>query len=183
MVTQVQLLPLSAFGNTLWIFSKINVYSVQVLWWGWCLVEILKLMLGRDSEDEIWSRYVFELVIWTQPSGPLCLWQCFGFNTPVLFSTNILLRPFMTWHIYFCNTIIKECLTKQIIQEARMKTSLLRQQTTSTSGKDFEPPLLFFRSALLDQFYIHSCSQYWHSFRNSEPLLKRIWKCIQISKP
>ena len=26
-------------------------------------VEILKLMLGRDSEDEIWSRFVFELVI------------------------------------------------------------------------------------------------------------------------
>ena len=34
-------------------------------------------MLCRDSEDEIWSRFVFELVIWTQPSGPLCLWQCF----------------------------------------------------------------------------------------------------------
>ena len=49
----------------------------QVLWRGWCLVEILKLMLGRDSEDEIWSRFVFEPVIWTQPSGPLCLWQCF----------------------------------------------------------------------------------------------------------
>ena len=40
------------------------------------MVEILKLMLGRDSDDEIWSRFVFELVIWTQPSGPLCLWQC-----------------------------------------------------------------------------------------------------------
>ena len=35
----------------------------QVLWRGWCLDEILKLMLGRDSEDEIWSRFVFELVI------------------------------------------------------------------------------------------------------------------------
>ena len=43
-------------------------------------------MLSRDSEDEMWSRFVFELVIWpqevalarwTQPSGPLCLWQCF----------------------------------------------------------------------------------------------------------
>ena len=43
-------------------------------------------MLSRDSEDAIWSRFVFELVIWpkevtlvrwTQPSGPLCLWQCF----------------------------------------------------------------------------------------------------------
>ena len=37
---------------------------------------ILKLMLGQESEDEIWSRFMFELVIWTQPSGPLCLWQC-----------------------------------------------------------------------------------------------------------
>ena len=25
---------------------------------------------------EIWSRFVSELVISTQPSGPLCLWQC-----------------------------------------------------------------------------------------------------------
>ena len=42
-------------------------------------------MLSRDSEDEIWSRFVFELVIWpqevtlvrwTQSSGPSCLWQC-----------------------------------------------------------------------------------------------------------
>ena len=33
-------------------------------------------MACRDSEDEIWSRFVFELVIRTQPSGPLCLWQC-----------------------------------------------------------------------------------------------------------
>ena len=43
-----------------------------------------KLMLGQDSEDEIWTRFVLELVMWpkqvtlvswTQPSGPLCLWQ------------------------------------------------------------------------------------------------------------
>ena len=43
-------------------------------------------MLGRDYEDEIWSRFVQELVIWpkevtqvtrTQSSDPLCLWQCF----------------------------------------------------------------------------------------------------------
>ena len=42
-------------------------------------------MLSRDSEYEMWSRFVFELVIWpqqvtlarrTQPSGTLCLWQC-----------------------------------------------------------------------------------------------------------
>ena len=43
-------------------------------------------MLRRDSEDEMCSRFVPELVIWpqevilarwTQPSGPLCLWQCY----------------------------------------------------------------------------------------------------------
>ena len=35
-------------------------------------------MLSRDSEDKMWSRFVFEKVTlarWTQPSGPLCLWQ------------------------------------------------------------------------------------------------------------
>ena len=38
-------------------------------------------MLSRDSEIVIcsiclWTVYC-DLVIWTQPSGPLCLWQCF----------------------------------------------------------------------------------------------------------
>ena len=51
-------------------------FEAQVLWRGWRSVEILKMVLGRDSEDKIWSRFVFELVIRTQPSGPLCLWQC-----------------------------------------------------------------------------------------------------------
>ena len=38
---------------------------------------ILKLMLNRDSEIVICSRFVnCDLVIRTQPSGPLCLWQC-----------------------------------------------------------------------------------------------------------
>ena len=50
----------------------------------WCLVEILKFMLGRYSEDENRSRFMFVLVMWpkqvtlvswSQPSGPLCLWQ------------------------------------------------------------------------------------------------------------
>ena len=45
-------------------------------------------MLSRDSEDEMWSRFMFELLIWpqevtlarwTQPSGPLCLWQCLSY--------------------------------------------------------------------------------------------------------
>ena len=71
----------------------------------WILDEILKLGLVKilnfkfigdadvwevDTKSRfwrwIWSRFVFELVIWpqevtlirwTQPSGPLCFWQCF----------------------------------------------------------------------------------------------------------
>ena len=47
-------------------------------------------MLGWDSQDEIWSRFVFELLIWTQPSGPLCLWQCLNFSTAPCGIHNIL---------------------------------------------------------------------------------------------
>ena len=52
------------------------------------------LMLSRDSEDEMWSRFMLELLIWlqevtlarwTQPSGPLCLWQCF-LKIPIIHS-------------------------------------------------------------------------------------------------
>ena len=42
-------------------------------------------MLSRDSEDKMWSRFVIwpqevTLARWTQPSGPLCLWQCFNYG-------------------------------------------------------------------------------------------------------
>ena len=66
-------------------FGLVKIFKFKFLSKWWCLVEILKLIQGRDSED-VWSRFVFELVIWpkevtlvsrTQPSGPLCLWQCF----------------------------------------------------------------------------------------------------------
>ena len=73
----------------------------QVLWRGWCLVEILKLMYSRDSEDEIWSRFVFELVIWTQPSGPLCLWQCL-FSVSA-WSLLFILITTSTPHSRFCH--------------------------------------------------------------------------------
>ena len=62
----------------------------------WILVEILKLGLANifkfnfsrnvwDFEVDTCSRFwrwnlikiCVQLVIWTQPSGPLCLWQCF----------------------------------------------------------------------------------------------------------
>ena len=79
-------------GNSLLQIWELRiVHKAKLLFRRWAqglvkiLVEILKLMLGRDSEDEIWSRFVFEFVIWpqevtlvkwTQSSGPLCLWQC-----------------------------------------------------------------------------------------------------------
>ena len=61
----------------------------------------LKLLLGRYYEDEIWSRFFWTLVKWyeevtlvtrTQPSGPLCLWQCF--HTP---SKKCKLLLFVFW--------------------------------------------------------------------------------------
>ena len=64
-------------------------------------------MQGRDSED-VWSRFVFELVIWpkevnlvsrTQPSGPLCLWQCFILVLVLKLGNNslkqFLFRPYL----------------------------------------------------------------------------------------
>ena len=56
------------------------------------------LMLSRDSEDEMWSRFMFELLIWlqeatlarwTQSSGPLCLWQCFCMKSHCQQSTSL----------------------------------------------------------------------------------------------
>ena len=77
---------------------KFSQYFTADVWLrlpSWILVKILKLglvkilssnlvgilMFGqdlevnayRDSELEIWSRFA----LWTQPLGPLCLWQCF----------------------------------------------------------------------------------------------------------
>ena len=69
------------------------------------------LMLSRDSEDEMWSRFMFELLIWlqeatlarwTQSSGPLCLWQCLFISDGIaivltiltIFSTPILTKIF-----------------------------------------------------------------------------------------
>ena len=58
-----------------WILvDKLGLVNI----WSLGLVEML--MFGWDFEDEIWSIFVFELVIWTQSSGPLCLWQCSSFK-------------------------------------------------------------------------------------------------------
>ena len=75
-------------------------------------------MLSRDSEDEMWPRFVFELVIWlqeitfarwNQSSGPLCLWQCFGLTCyifPFTFLDNFLeknlsLQPYWGMRPFF----------------------------------------------------------------------------------
>ena len=64
------------------------------------------LMLSRDSEDEMWSRLMFELLIWlqevtfarwTQPSGPLCLWQCLQTNQGFSFDKDELCEPSSDW--------------------------------------------------------------------------------------
>ena len=53
----------------------------QARFWSWSLVSILKLMLNRNSEVVIWSRFVnCELVTWTETPGPWCLWQCFKYD-------------------------------------------------------------------------------------------------------
>ena len=65
----------------LWSPILVKIFKFTFCWY---LVETFKLVLGQDSED-VWSKFVQELVIWpkevtlvsrTQPSGPLCLWQC-----------------------------------------------------------------------------------------------------------
>ena len=69
----------------------VQYFAVDVLWrlWSWILVEILKLGLvkilsfkfsGDVIKICIWTCDMTSkvtLAIWTQPSGPLCLWQCF----------------------------------------------------------------------------------------------------------
>ena len=57
------------------------------------MVEILKLMLNQNS------------VIRTQPSGPLCLWQCFLYKIVNKFLLSIHLR--LSWVSEKCNKVSK----------------------------------------------------------------------------
>ena len=85
--------------------------EVQAKFWNWSLVsilllrlgEVMKWMFGQDFEVKvwskcwclveilnigIWSRYVKELVSLvsrTQPSGPLCLWQCLIISLSIIY--------------------------------------------------------------------------------------------------
>ena len=97
----------------------------------WCLVVAMKLILGRDSGlvwsrflslsfvemvmfgwdfEVVWSRFVFELVIWpkevtlvrwTQPSGPLCLWQCL--HTFLFYLSNL-------WHLITWTNLVSPAM-------------------------------------------------------------------------
>ena len=71
-------------------------FKVWSIFWSWCSGKILKLKFGHcfavdaSCDYEVQDRFGQELVIWpkevtlisrTQPSGPLCLWQCFENET------------------------------------------------------------------------------------------------------
>ena len=53
-----------------WSFGEV----MKLKAWSFYFME--RLMFGWDFEDEVGSRFVFELVIRNPPLGPLCLWQC-----------------------------------------------------------------------------------------------------------
>ena len=50
--------------------------DVWLRFWSWCLVEIIKMKFDQDLWKNLRPKEV-TLVSRTQPSGPLCLWQCF----------------------------------------------------------------------------------------------------------
>ena len=62
---------------------------------GWCLVDILKMKFDQELWKNLWydqNKLLWYLVSWTQPSGPLSLWQCFMvmdlINSPHLHTCN-----------------------------------------------------------------------------------------------
>ena len=88
----------------------------------WCLVEVTKLNLCEDYEASFGQDFKFkfswdalsrfqnwslikicvELVIWTHPSGPLCLWQCLRIIfEPSRLPPVTLLTPFWKSHWVF----------------------------------------------------------------------------------
>ena len=69
----VEMLKLGLFNILNFKFSWHG--DVWLEFWSKCLFEILKMKF----ELVIWPKKVI-LERWTQPSGPLCLWQCFIFE-------------------------------------------------------------------------------------------------------
>ena len=74
-------------------FGQYFEVDVQAKFWNWSLVsilllrlgEVMKWMFGQDFEVKVWSKCwclvkilnLIKICVRTQPSGPLCLWQCF----------------------------------------------------------------------------------------------------------
>ena len=98
------------------------------------------LMLSRDSEDEMWSRFMFELLIWlheatlarwTQSSGPLCLWQCFM----CFWFESVFL------HGWFCNRLKMICwLSARLFDVNQDAASLFEFNQIFTFGDFAELP-------------------------------------------
>ena len=122
-------------------------FEAYVLWRGWCLVELLRLMLGRDSEDEIWSRFVFELVIRTQPSGPLCLWQYF-WNQLKLRLTRFLITlciPSFVMCLLGCSCIKTKFFSNVFLNK---QVWFLTKMSTSWMANVFGTCLAFYQGSL-----------------------------------
>ena len=66
-------------------FWSLSLIEMLISGWSCCLVEIMKMNYDQDFFWELvkWPTEV-TLVTRTQPSGLLCLWQCFehGFDPP-----------------------------------------------------------------------------------------------------
>ena len=64
--------------DKIWNFKLSRDADVWLRFWIWCLVEMPQIKFDQDLcvHLVIWPEQV-TLVSRTQPSGPLCLWQCF----------------------------------------------------------------------------------------------------------
>ena len=103
------------------------------------------LMFGWDSKAEIWSRFMFELVWtlvgWTQPSGPLCLWQCFYTCCQIVFLHNVGAKLSWSQIVHFVilvrnirgpswrkNVIVPNCHITSVKQSWERKVSYIFQK-------------------------------------------------------
>ena len=107
-------------------------------------------MLIRDSEIVICSRFVnCDLVIWTQPSGPLCLWQCFYFDLFECFPTSLFLAISTVFPFFKVPTLTEETLlagslvlpatnvdTKEHTNEAYIQTNINYTPCSRLCGLD-----------------------------------------------
>ena len=75
--------------SILWSYKFSRDTDVWLRFWSWCLVVILKMKFDQDLWKNLRPKEV-TLVSRTQPSGSLCLWQCFSWVPPW--------DPLSCWH-------------------------------------------------------------------------------------